>query len=186
MKRFFLSECGRTATQRASRARATRRTWMQGALRPQAATVPPVVRAGRAARNSPERMGAATGHPGKGRGGQVSAVGASCYRRGSSRLTGQHRGLCCHSNPWRPFTQDKPVLGQKMPPSILTHISSTQKKTLFCVLDSAFILYPSVCPFPQPVICLSIGPVVSPVHPISHSFRDHWLMCLSVRLCCSS
>ena len=86
----------------------------------------------------------------------------------------------------RPFTQDRSVLGQKMPPSILTHISSTQKKTLFCVLDSAFILYPSVCPIPQPAVCLSIGPVVSLFHPISHSFRDHWLMCLCVRQCYSS
>ena len=49
----------------------------------------------------------------------------------------------------RRFTQDKPVLGQKMPPSTLTHVSSTQKKTLFCVLDSASVPYPPVCPSAQ-------------------------------------
>lgn len=55
----------------------------------------------------------------------------------------------------RPFTQDRSVLGQKMPPSILTHISSTQKKnSILCV---RFSFYPlSIClSHTSASICLS-------------------------------
>lgn len=70
--------CGRSVM-RARRAVATLRMWTEGALGPQAAAVPPVVRAGRAAQNSPERKGPATGRPVKRPGGQVGASGLRGY-----------------------------------------------------------------------------------------------------------
>lgn len=50
---------------------ATLKMWMERGGHPQAATVPRVGRARRAAQNSPENRGPTTGHPGKGHGGQA-------------------------------------------------------------------------------------------------------------------
>ena len=87
---------------------------MQGALLPRAATVPPVVRAGRAARGRRERTRAAAGRPGKGRGGQVSAAGLVTAQAPQVSLASTVRCAVILTSE-RPCAQDKPVLGQKVP-----------------------------------------------------------------------
>ena len=85
----------------------------------------------------------------------------------------------------RPFTQDRSVLGQKMPPSILTYKFYSEKNSILCV---RFSFYPlSICLSLTSASCLSVyRSSGQSLPPISHSFRDHWLMCLCVRLCYSS
>lgn len=70
------TECRRTAMP-ASTAAAILRMWTQRGPHPQAVVMPRVVRARRAAQNSPEKMGATAGHPKKGPERQVGVAGLS-------------------------------------------------------------------------------------------------------------
>lgn len=169
----------------AQQAQATRRTWVRRRPPPAGGSSAPSGESRGEQRGTAQKDGSATGHPGKGHGGQVSAVEPRVTAKAPHVSLANTVGYVVILPSERPFTQDRSVLG-KDTLNILTHISSTQKKeTSILSLDSAFILYPSMSLISAS--CLSIiGSAVCPLPPISHSFRDHWLMALSVRLGYSS
>lgn len=156
---------------------ATPKTRTQEAPPPQSAAASRVERARRAAQNSPGKRGPTTGHPGKGHRGQVGAAGASRSLMKAPLVPGTNTLGCIVM---RAPSCEKNQHWDKGHPTFTDSCMFCSKKNL---LDSAFMLCPSVCPLPQPAVCLSTFPVVTPSP--SHSSSHHLIVCLLSGQCSS-